>query len=126
MVGTASADACAQLARNGPSLRATGFEASTSGSRSSSAARRLTNVVFASRMKSGSFAIDSRERCSLRSPIAFIIRSRFPTRAEMSGARSASAPERLRGVDDQVLERRWSTLSSPNTRREVERNGFRY
>ena len=65
---------------------------STSGSTSSSAARRLTKVVLAVRRKSGSSAIDSASR-SRRSPIAFIIRFRFPTRAEMSGARAASAPE---------------------------------
>jgi hypothetical protein len=39
-------------------LGATGFDASTSGVRSSSARRRLTNVVFANRMNGGSCVID--------------------------------------------------------------------
>ena len=43
-------------------------------------------------MKSGNWQI-ALASCSLRSPIAFIIRFRLPTSAEMSGARSASAPE---------------------------------
>ena len=41
---------------------ATGLDSATSGSRSSSSARRLTNVVFARRMKPGSRPIASRER----------------------------------------------------------------
>ena len=40
------------------SLGATGFESSTSGLRSSSALRRLTNVVLARRMKPGSCCSD--------------------------------------------------------------------
>ncbi len=62
----------------------------------------------------------------MRSPIAFIIRFRFPTRAEMSGARWASAPESCDESTIRFSNAAWSELSSPKTRREVERNGFRY
>ena len=105
IVGTASAAAARSVPRNGAQLGApTGFEALTSGSRSSSAARRLTKVVFDSRRKSGSSEIASASR-SLRSPIAFIIWFRFATRAEMSGRALGQRAGELRGVDDQVLER---------------------
>ena len=102
-MGTASAAAWRRMARNGRSSRAAGFEALTSGSRSSRAARRLTNVVLARRRKSGSREIASARR-SLRSPIAFIIELRFPTRRRDVGGALGERPGELRGVDDQVLE----------------------
>ena len=74
-------------------LGAAGFEATTRGSTSSSAARRLTKVVLASRMKSGSFEIAS-ARASLlgRRSRPSSGRGCRPA-AEMSGERSARAPE---------------------------------
>ena len=111
----------------GAARSATGFEASTSGSRSSSAARRLTKVVFAVAHEVGQL-----RRSPAASALACGRRSRSSSgsgcrpAAEMSGARSASAPESFDGVDDQVLEARAGRRSSSaKTRREVERNGFR-
>ena len=124
IVGTASWAAARKSLKNGPSRSATGFEASTRGSRSSSVARRLTKVVFAWRMKSGSREIASFSAVDWL-PIAPIIRSTSWIRSDMSGARAASAPERCEVSTINDSKACWSTVSSSNSRREVERKGFR-
>jgi hypothetical protein len=84
----------------------------------------LTAVVLNWRMKSGSWpTAEESEACS--EPIVPSIPFRFATREEISGdlasrvevspAASTTRPSRLA----------WSELSSPKTRREVERKGFR-
>jgi hypothetical protein len=75
-------------------------------------------------MKAGSFETASAS-ASFWFPIAFIITSRFPTKAEMSGARSASAPESFEASTSKRSRACSSKRSSAKSPREVERNGFR-
>ena len=84
---------------------ATGFEASTSGSRSSSVARRLTAVVLKLRMKSGSFASAVCQRRLLAGDRVHHPVEVPDQRGEVVAARGERAGE-LRAVDDQLLERR--------------------
>ena len=104
-VGRASAASARAWSRNGPSLRATGFEASTSGSRSSSAARRLTKVVLARRMNGGSRPIDSAS-ATFWSPSARVVVFRLPISAARSSRRSATVVTSLRAVDQEPLQHR--------------------
>ncbi len=112
------------MRKKGLRRSATGIEASTSGSTSSSVALRFTAVVLKLRMKSGSWltAVVSEVFCRA---IAFIIWSRLPTSAERSPRRSASAPESCEPSTISCSSERVSRVSSANVRREVERNGFR-
>ena len=105
---------------------ATGFEASTSGSRSSSAARRLTKVVFGVAHE----VRELRDRLG-EALLAVADRVHHPVRGSRPGprCRGRARPARRRAARCRrsgSRTRRWSELSSPNTRREVERNGFRY
>ena len=111
--------------RNGPSRRATGALASTSGSTSSRAARRFTKVVLARRMKAGSRLSDSAS-ASFWLPSARVVRFAFPTRAASSVRRSASV------VTSRELSTRKrssvgvSRVSSWNSRLVDDSDGLRY
>jgi hypothetical protein len=125
IVGTAPWAARLKAWKKGGSFSATGFDAFTSGSRSSRVALRLTKVVFAWRMKSG-----KRTRASFSAEdwlaIAPIIKFALWMSSEMSFDRSASAPERWEVSTIRRCRVGVSLVSSPKTWREVERNGFRY
>ena len=113
--GARRARAGAARARNGARSFVAGLEAATSTSRSSSVARRFTNVVFALRSVSGSspsaWASDA-----FSSPIAAAVVFAFETRSARSPRRAASAltvrdefrrkrVERVLVADDLVDER---------------------
>ena len=103
---------------------ATGFDAFTSGSTSSSAARRLTKVVLAWRMKSGKREIAS-SSASRWLPSARKVALALPTNAASSLRFSASA---LTSVELSWRKRDSSgesRLSSPNSRLEVDSAGLR-
>ena len=125
MVGTRLAEVARSWVKNGRSRLATGLEASTSGSTSSSAARRLTEVVLKFRRKSGrsptalASESDSEE-------IAPIITSRLPTRALRSSRRAARVPESSEPSTIRFSSAVWSRVSSAKVCREVDRKGFRY
>ena len=87
-VGPASWASARAWSRNGPSLRATGLEALTSGSRSSSAERRFTKVVLARRMNGGNRPIDSAS-AAFWSPNARVVVFKLPISPARSSRRSA-------------------------------------
>ncbi len=88
-------------------------------------ARRLTKVVFDWRMKSGrrTSACSSAFDCSASAPI---IRLALWIKSEMSPERWARAPDRCELSTIRRSRVGVSLVSSPNTWREVDRNGFRY
>ena len=104
--------------------RTTGLASLTSGSRSSSAARRLTNVVFALRMTLGSRPTDS--------PSASPLEVRAEVVVARSRVRSPSTPSR---AETSVTRREVSTMkrsksgvlrfSSANSRAEEDSAGLR-
>ena len=75
-------------------------------------------------MKSGSWETAA-ARALVWRPIAPIIRLALWIRPEMSGARSARAPESCEVSTISRSKAGVSRVSSSNTRLEVERNGFR-
>ena len=93
-VGRASRASGRSWARNGRSFLATGLDSRTSGSTSSSVARRFTNVVFARRMNGGSSWIASSRLFDWR-PIACVVVARWSTRPDRSARREARSPVSL-------------------------------
>ena len=104
-VGTRSAEAARKFRKKGPSRSATGFDASTSGSTSSSVARRLTAVVL-------KFAHEVRQLGERRLQRGPLPRDRVHHPVEVpdqGGEVVAAGGDGLReagAVDDQLLERR--------------------
>ena len=104
--------------------RTIGLASSTSGSRSSSAERRLTNVVFALRITLGSRPADSPSASPLEvSALVVVARSRVrsastPSRAETSVTRRAVST--MKRSKSGVLR-----LSSANSRADEDSAGLR-
>ena len=93
-----------------------GLAALTTGVRSSSAARRLTKVVFAWRSAGGK-ATSERSRASFWLAIAPSAWLAFAVRAERSSRRSAIAPSACEPWTRNWLNARLSLVSSANSRR---------
>ena len=108
----------------GWSFRATGIEAETSGSRSSSVARRLTAVVLKLRMKLGSSS-SAAVSDSFSAAIAPIIWFVLLMKPVMSSERSASVSVSVAVSTMKRSRLASSEESSLKTCREVDRNGFR-
>ena len=102
-----------------------GFDAATSGSRSSRVARRFTNVVLALRSEAGSRRSDW-SRATFSSPIAAAVWSALPTSCERSSRRAAIAVT-VRAVS---VTKRWkvtlSAMISRTRREEVDSVGLKY
>ena len=117
--GTAfSATGAGRRRNSGRSLVAR-FEVATSGSRSSSAARRLTKVVLAWRRNGGS-AASERSSASFSAAIAPRATFAFSVSAERSSRRSAIAPEARRRPRRGTRERTRSSRLSSSSRRVVD------
>ena len=111
--------------RNGASSLVAGFDASTSGSRSSSVARRLTNVVLARRSVVGS----SPSACSSAASweaIAAAVVFVFPTSEARSSRFSAIAVTARDELTMKSVSVPSSCVSWLTSCREVERNGLKY
>ncbi len=125
IVGRASLANGRSSSRNGCSFFATGFDASTSGSTSSSAARRFTNVEFDRRMKPGSCSI-ALASASFSSPIARVVSFRLPISAARWSRRSASAVTSCELSTMKRSSAGVSWLSSRNRRAVRDSDGLRY
>ena len=111
--------------RNGARSFVAGLDASTSTSRSSSVARRFTNVVFARRSVVGSRP-SAWPSATFSSPIARAVAFVLPTRPERSSRRSASAPTSREESTRKRVSAGSSSVSWPTSRREVESSGLKY
>ena len=118
---------CRRWFRPGPlgSTAAAGLEAASSGSRSSSVARRSTSVELPCRSVSGSTASPC-ESESFSAAIAPISPLRFEMREVSCGARCASAPVTLDPATSACSSAFWSRASSCTSWSVVDRNGLRY
>ena len=125
MVGFASCTSGRSAARNFARFFVAGFDSATSGSRSSSVARRFTNVVLALRSDVGSRP-SARPRATFSSPIAAAVWSAFPTSEARSPRRAAMA---LTVRDVSVTKRwkvTWSVTISRTSADDVESVGLKY
>ena len=102
-----------------------GFDSATSTSRSPSAARRFTNVVFALRSVGGSRP-SARASATFSSPIARAVALAFETRSARSSRRSAIAPTTVAVSTTKLSKRSSSRISSLTSRELVESAGLKY
>ena len=104
IVGRASRTSGRSSRRNGARSLVAGLDSATSTSRSSSVARRFTNVVLARRSVVGSSS-SARESATFSAAIAPAVAFALLTRPERSSRRSATAVTALRGVHEEAGQR---------------------
>ncbi len=125
IVGRDSATSGRSSRRNGARSRVAGLDSATSTSRSSSVARRFTNVVLARRSVVGS-SPRARPSAAFSEPIAAAVAFALPTSEERSSRRSAIAPEAREVLTSRRVSAPWSSVTSCTSRRELESSGLKY
>ena len=125
IVGREAATSGRSSRRNGASRFVAGLDSATSTSRSSSVARRFTNVVLARRSVVGS-SPSARASATFSWPIAAAVAFVLPTRSARSSRRSATAVTAREELTMNSVSVPSSWVSWLTRRREVERNGLKY
>ena len=125
ITGTPRSETWRRLRRKGVRCFVAGFASLTSGVRSSSVARRFTNVVFAWRSVGGSAtSTRSSELFSFATaPSAWLA---FWVSAARSCFRDAIAPRAFEPVTMNCVNVRWSRVTSSRSWRPVESAGSKY
>ena len=125
IVGRAAAISGRSSRRNGARSFVAGLDSATSTSRSSSVARRFTNVVFARRSVVGS-SPSARASATFSDAIALAVVFVLPTSAARSSRFSASAVTSREESTMKRVRLSSSSVTSPTSRRDVDSSGLKY